>query len=156
MHELEAAQTAAFVEVNIGNWNAIPVSDRDSIYGTPTALLQWGHKWYLKVDKAVDGRIGLYLCCSTIDDDETSDGATRRALEATVFSSVGTDAGAATHLAASPTVRAARAPNVPATGSTPAAPTTGASASLWPAQVDYQLMARRRATDEAVCCSVHA
>jgi hypothetical protein len=34
-----------------------------ALFSTATPLKAWGHEWWLKVEKAPDGRIGLFLCC---------------------------------------------------------------------------------------------
>ena len=128
INEVRSAQTAKFVEIDINNWSAIHVKSMNectALYSAATPLREWGYQWWLKVEKALDGRIGLYLCCGN---DETAATINEEAPMTIVSSSTSSS-------------------SIPT-------PTINTATSRWPIRVDYQLMSRKRNADDAVCCSV--
>jgi hypothetical protein len=138
VQEIVSAQAAKFVEIDISNWHSIYVksmAEPTPLYSAATPLREWGHEWWLKVEKSLDGRVGLYLCCGS--DDPAGNTTTGG----------GSGANAPAVAATTPGVSVGGAPT--STGGPNN--TTG----RWPVTCDYQLMARRRNTDDAVCCSVN-
>ena len=138
LHTIQAAKNARFLEFHIPNWSTIatlPSRIQADLYSDATPLRKWGHDWWLKVEKASDGRVGLFLCCGE---------------------SEAKRAGAPVVPTGLPSPSAGAMPLPTAATDAIAAPRPAASAApcRWPVTVDYQLMAQRRNSDAAVCCSV--
>ena len=126
---LQSAQVSKWLEVTINGWSLIRVkslSEPTSMFSALTPLRAWGREWWLKVDKALDGYIGLYLCCGV-------------APTPTSVTNIPT-------VVATPT----SVTNIPV--ATPAISITNISTN-WPIICNYQLMTRQRGTDNAVCCT---
>lgn len=51
---------AQFIEFEVPGWSDVKDT---ALFNTATPLKAWGLEWWLKIEKPLDGRIGLYLCC---------------------------------------------------------------------------------------------